>query len=65
MKSIQLGDTECKEDNGVKYFKPKFDSFPQSILVNHLEKCREDNNAHATANEGETTDEPNIHESKN
>ena len=65
MKSSPLGDTECKEDNGVNYFKPKFDSLPQPILVNHLEKCRENNDYRATANEGETTDESNVHKSKN
>ena len=33
MKSSPLGDTECKEDSGVNYFKPKFDSLPQPILL--------------------------------
>ena len=65
MKRSPVGDTESQEDNWVNYLKPKFYPLPQLILVNPLEKCSKDNDDHATANEGETTDEPNIHESKN
>ena len=65
MERSPVGDTERQEDNGVKNLEPKFYSLPQLILVNPLENCSKDNDDHAAANEGETTDEPNIHESKN